>query len=423
MTQHGQSSAEVNVDHPSNAIDIDGRTFDLTHVIGRGAYGVVFEAFERGGNGEAVVVKVSELQDVASGFKRRTREALARLSECQVLRQLTDALASSDATVRSVPRYLGHCATPSRVIVAMSMAEGMPVDQWLYDVDAEALASVPPANFLTGRLPSGPRCRVGSRGLVDACSTAIALLAQITPVLAALEPIAYHRDISAHNVLANAVGAEGVPPEFTIIDLGLAAEAGQWRRNWRTADVSGDPRYWSHAHWIQLAHGVEHLEAEEPDYCQLYQERLDHYALGILALEVAFGLWAGGAKDVSAHGSAARARGAWRVYWSQANSLFQILCACQEDMAALRDSLLDSGLLDTFPAVHRALVAALRSAVSVELRRAVNASGDEGKGSRAVAVLLLSGAKLIDLQNKIAWDKLPELLSGEVAPFLFDFYG
>jgi len=406
-----------------DAIDINGHTFDLTCVIGRGAYGVVFEAFERGGNGEAVVVKVSELQDAASGFKRRTREALARLSECQVLRQLTDALACSSASASPVPRYLGHCATPARVVVAMTKVQGLPVDTWLYDVDAEALASVPTADFLAGRLPCGPHSLVGSRDLVGSCDTAIALLVQIVPVLTALEPIAFHRDISAHNVLADGLGTEGDPPRFTIIDLGLAIEAGQWQRNWQTADVSGDPRYWSYAHWLQLAHGVEHLEEAEPDYCRLYQERLDHYSLGILVLEIAFGLWAGDPKDCSAHSSATRAQGSWRVYWSQANGLFQILCGCQNDMAGLRDGLLASGLLDTFPEVHRSLVASLRSAASVELRRAVNAVGAQSKRSRAISVLFLAGAKLIDLQNKISWENLPELLSGEVAPFLFDFYG
>merc|ERR1740138_605790 len=147
------------------------------------------------------------------------------------------------------------------------------------------------AELLDGPLPGG---KLATRDLEGACRTGAALLSQMAPVFAALDSIAYHRDVSGHNLLLRE-GAEEGAEQFAVLDFGLAVRGhGRWQREWITRNIAGDPRYFSPAAWMLLAYGHKYLESHpDPGFRRQYEYRIDHFALGVLSLEVVFTLWNG----------------------------------------------------------------------------------------------------------------------------------
>merc|ERR1719329_346104 len=117
----------------------------------------------------------------------------------------------------------------------------------------------------------------------------------------------------------------------------------------------------------------------------MYEERIDHFAMAILALEVFFALWEGpGGGAAGGTGGAARrpqqgeplavAHATWSVYWSTTYGLFQKFHADGgRSRSALRRRVQNT--LPLLVADHKALVAALRSTAR-EARAGVQ--GDNG---------------------------------------------
>jgi len=357
----------------------------------------------------------------------------ACLLEAEVLQQLAGALPVE--SVDRVPRYVVHGVTnaaasmtplvkppgavaspvsaecKSHVLLAMSKLEGQPLDRWLYGVDEHRLKTLPVATLLDGPLPGG---RLASSDHSEASVSAAALLLQMAPVFGALSEIAYHRDVSAHNFLVRA--AEGPEPmQFAILDFGLAVRARVWRQEWQTRNIAGDPRYFPPAAWMLLTYGHKYLEAH-PDQGlrRQYRCRIDHYALGVLSLEVFFALWQGpgcpeGAESEDGAATAARAedpevaallkvRTAWREYWTHVMGFFQTFHA--QGARKMRESLARSQALSQLVEKLRALCLALKSAAA------------QAPQSPAAPVLQ-AAAGLLDWHSALSWQELPELLALE----------
>lgn len=404
-------------------VEVDGHTFEVSKVLGRGAFGVVWEAREFS-TGMSEVLSESSREDSDELPARRRSQAVAlkctgaatqttlklALHECEVLQSLTMALSRQEdlALARRVPRYLAHASAADKkeVHLVMSKIEGRPLDQWLYGISDQRLMDISVSTLLDGPLPGSRR---GSRTLEGAGRAAVGLLGQLAPVFAVLDPIAFHRDVSAHNLLVAGGLFVGDRLEFSLIDFGLAVPRNTWKEEWKSSNLAGDPRYWAPATWIQFAHGSKHLEAyPDAGYRRQYEERIDHYALGILSLEVFFTLWEGPSHDSTCGDAMAKAHAAWRVYWATAYDLFQRFHGRDGGgHASLRNQLAaSSDELAKLIAASRTLCLALR----VASRRV-----SDSQVSSFAASALLVASELIDVRCSLSWAFVPDLLAASAA--------
>lgn len=402
--------------HVGGVAHIDGRTFDLSRELGRGNFGVVFEAYARAvANPSSVAVKVSEIK--GDEIMRSHLRTLLQ-TEIDILQRLTDELCErSPASAVRVPKYICHTVSPSKAVFAMTKVTGHPLDEWLYDVSTDDFKKTTPTVWVSGKLSCGLESHCNSVGLLSACDFACTLLTQLAPVLSVLEGIGVHRDISAHNLLIDdAAMAGGGCAEFSLIDFGMAVEAPTWAQRWGTSGISGDPRYWSPAHCLHMILGPQAFEHHHPVLARLYRERIDHYALGVVALEMLFGRWVGPYDEDKASGpmeSMVAARRAWQRYWSLAWTLFHIMHSYDANAQAAQA--VAHGLHVSFVEAHQKLCAALREAAA-----AVDSTfGYEdafGHFRNEVSAVLVVAAELIDPASRLTWDGVPEVLRGEAAP-------
>ncbi|CAK0837844.1 unnamed protein product, partial [Prorocentrum cordatum] len=391
-------------------LESSGGRFQPLRLLGRGAFGEVWEAQELAGGGAGggpapeapapvVALKCSRPQG-QDGLE-------ACLLEAEVLQQLGEALApaggAGDApSAGRVPRYVAHGrvhgAGHGQVLIAMSKLEGCPLDQWLYGVDESCLKALPVATLLDGPLPLG---RAATRDLRSASATAEALLRQAVPVFARLAPIAFHRDVSGHNFLVHEGAGVAGREQFAILDFGLAVRSPGWQQEWRRRNIAGDPRYFTPAAWMLLTHGHRHLDGQpDRDFAGQYEHRIDHFSLGVLLCEVLFALWRGPAAEASLgeerSQALAAARAAWRAYWSRVVGFFQKFHA--EGALALREAISRTGALGQLVHELGALCAALRAA---------ERCAAEGGAERRV---LQAAAGLLDWHGSLSWEGLAALL-------------
>lgn len=381
-------------------VDVANHTFAIMRELGRGNFGIVYEANSREASGLVeVAIKVSMVNNDHASYSIQS-QAVQLQTECRVLQQLTTKLACQSSL--HSPQYLAHAVTPSKVTLAMTKVPGLPLGKWLYGMDAGELSTVTPHEYFEGRLPSGTGSHTSSMAFGSACHLTVALLSQLAPVFATLQDIAFHRDVSAQNLMLDDSGGG---PLFGLIDFGLAMEVPRWLQGWRTEDVGGDPRYWSPAHWMKGFFGVDCVEFEQPALGYLFRERLDHYSLGVVALELLFGLWRGPSGEPPAAPGAwqavVQARAEWRNYWRLAATIREVFTRRAGDPLALRREMVDSGLLASFSTAHDALRVALHVAA---------ASGPSVHDCHA-ASLVLALANLIDPSSRLSWDELSELMS------------
>eukprot|EP00931_Biecheleriopsis_adriatica_P007036 TRINITY_DN10835_c0_g2_i1.p1 TRINITY_DN10835_c0_g2~~TRINITY_DN10835_c0_g2_i1.p1 ORF type:complete len:1063 (+),score=147.36 TRINITY_DN10835_c0_g2_i1:105-3293(+) len=383
------------VSQTGREVEIAGRRFVLSEVIGRGAFGVVWRSQERGHSpGIDVAVKVVTAKDSA-GLAAATFEA-------ELLQILTAASRSSS---KHVPRYLVHSVTRTSggngsgvVRLAMSFVPGVPLDKWLYGIADEEHKTVDVAQLVDGHLPGGQQ---GSWRLLSACSAVRDQLAQMAGVFAALQPIAFHRDVSSHNVLVN-FSDESERPEFALIDFGLAVRSGSWSREWRNSNLAGDPRYWTPSAWMAFAFGFKYV-ATHPNsgFQQQYLSRVDHFSLGILGLETLFSLWNTGEAYEGKNPGLLEIRAAWVKYWIAVIHLFQMfhMQGAQEVRQFLSQSQ-DEGV--------SSLVAHLR-----QLRQALRVAAVHHLNVQCAALLLVL-ADLIDEKGTVSWSEVPTMLEEDL---------
>jgi len=368
-------------------IALEGRTFEFLRELGRGSFGAVMEVREKRPEAEGSAMP-QEL--VALKWSTPARKELheACVFEAAVLKQLASVLPAGSNAARRVPRHVAHGCFSSKerlngpmgpatagfghFLLAMSKMEGRPLDRWLYGVDEQVLKTLPVEQLLHGPLKDS---RLGSRDLAGACNAAARLLAQMAPVFQALESVAFHRDLSAHNFLISCPEDGGSGEQFAVIDFGLAVGAGSWKQEWNVRNIAGDPRYFAPAAWMLLAYGHKYLQ-QNPDQHLLrqYKDRIDHFAMGVLAMEVFFALWkcpAAQAELEPAERSLVIARAAWHAYWGDAMRLFQRFHA--EGAQRFRQVLARSQAMWQFVEHLQALCKALRAAADLQPDPAVAA--------------------------------------------------
>lgn len=367
-------------------------------MIGRGAFGVVWRAQEIGSsasNGPDLAIKVVTAKD-SGGLAAATFEA-------EVLQILTAGFRHS---AKHFPTY--HCHSAMRnaagnnhgvVRLAMSFVPGGPLDKWLYGISDEEHKTVDVAQLVDGHLPGGQQ---GSWRLTSACAAVREQLLQLSGVFSSLQPIAFHRDVSSHNVLVNFPDGDSERPEFALIDFGLAVRSGSWSRDWRNSNLAGDPRYWTPSAWMAFAFGFKYVSTHpNPGYQQQYLSRIDHFSLGILGLETLFALWNTGEAYEGKNPGFLEIRAAWVKYWIVVIHLFQMfhMQGAQEVRQFLSQSQ-DEGV--------SSLVAHLR-----QLRQSLRVAAVHHLNSQYAALLLVL-ADLIDEKGTVRWLEIPNMLLEDV---------
>jgi len=324
------------------------------------------------------------------------------LLEAEILQRLALLLPEKTLVANRVPRYVAHtvsAASPKcrhgQVLVAMSKLDGKPLDQWLYGVDENRLKTIAMPELFNGPLPGA---QLATKNLAGACSVAAAMLSQMAPVFNTLSGIAHHRDVSAHNLM---IREEAGVEEFSLLDFGLAVRASTWEMECRDLSICGDPRYFTPAAWTLLAMG---LKATQAPVFRQYEKRIDHFAFGILVLEVFFALWRGpdrqDAVDDQEKAVLVTAQKAWRNFWAEAFGLFQKFHS--EGLSATRQALVHANILSQYNDKLTALCSALRLA-----HDAVQPS--------LPALVLKIAAELVDPQGTMCWQDIKASLDDSKA--------
>jgi len=395
---------------PGSEVQIGNRCFVLQKMIGQGAFGVVWTAFDKmyGADSCLVAMKI---------MNTRSQEDLdMAIFEAELLRRLRGQL--SAISYGRVPQYIAHSTDahprghPGGVVnLAMSFVPGVVLDQWLYGINDEEHKRIDVCQIVSGQLPGS---RMHSMTLIGACAFAGELVAQFAGVFAALQPVAFHRDVSSHNVLVNFAESGGLQvtgrectlrPDFALIDFGLAVRSDTWHHEWSESNLAGDPRYWMSPAWMAFAFGFDHVENHpNPSFHRQYLTRIDHYSLGILGLEVLFALW-----DVEHRFDEERAPGmiearkVWCSFWEAMFSLFQMFhmqgpeetrqyleCSAQDGIAHLSD-------------VLKQVQQALRAA-----------EADPANAGRAPLLHVL--ADLVDEHGVLEWSEIPPMFGVRAEP-------
>jgi len=378
-----------------DVVEIGRHMFEFIEVIGRGAFGVVWRSRKQGTTNE-VAVKVVTAKDHA-GFS-------AAAFEAELLQILTAGLHARSKG--HVPEYFSHSTTRNSsggggvVRLAMSFVPGGALDKWLYGISDEEHKTVDVAQLVDGHMPGGQQ---GSWLLNDACAVVRDLLLQLAGVFDALQPIAFHRDVSSHNVLVHFPDAEKLRrPAFALIDFGLAVRSGSWSREWRTSNLAGDPRYWTPSAWMAFAFGFKYVMTHpNSGFQQQYLGRMDHFGLGVLGLETLFALWHTGEAYEGKHPGLLEVRAAWCKYWVAAIHLFQMFHrhGAQEVRQYLAQSQ-DEGVT--------CLVSHLR-----QLRQSLRAAAVHPSNVQSGATLLVL-ADLIDEKGTATWGEIPAMLHDDL---------
>jgi len=374
-------------------VEIGNRPFELFDVIGRGAFGVVWRSRARGDEKD-IAVKVVSAKDTAA--------FVTAAFEAELLQILT---AAGTRSSKHVPQYVAHSSTRSGnkegggvVRLAMSYVKGGALDRWLYGISDEEHKTVDVVQLVDGHLPGGQQ---GSWLLSDACKVVHELVAQLAGVFASLEPIAYHRDVSSHNVLVDFPnGFE--KPDFALIDFGLAVRSGSWNSEWRNSNLAGDPRYWTCAAWMAFAFGFKYV-ATHPNagFQKQYLTRMDHFSLGVLGLETLFALWHTGEAYEGSTPGMLEARAAWAKFWISVIHMFQMfhMQGAQEVRQYISQSQ-EEGVAS--------LVDNLR-----HLRQALRVAAVHPANAKRAALLLVL-ADLIDEKGTATWAELPAMLQEDL---------
>lgn len=252
--------------------------FRCTAVLGKGSFSEVWagEVVEGPCQGAGVALK-----DLSCNTKSDLEQALFEVSLLERFKDLATPQPGQVVPAMRIPRYFSHRidrrGSGWRVRMAMERVPGESLDSWL---------KRPPPPGQDG--PSSVR-----RG----CALAISLIRQLGPTLEKVSHHAWHRDINSHNVLVSDavdggklltcsdVDETSRRASFWLIDFGLAVDSRKWDKNWPTADVAGDCRYWPPSSFFMSFCGPEDTAAKK-EFCSQYKTKLDITGLGLTALEM-----------------------------------------------------------------------------------------------------------------------------------------
>lgn len=337
-------------------VGIDSHVFEVGQKLGAGTFGSVWRASL---TDEKMSITVA-LKEMIIGSHFSLDDALY---EILVQKTVCDWLQAQGQKM-SVPRYLAHevhrrpsVSRPGKettmVMFAMEEIPGMAMDRWMYNVETIEFKTM----SVSGLRESGLKSlggAVGTYSLDGALDVATNFLSQLAPVFSQLDKIAFHRDVSTHNILVNPANMD-----FTVIDFGMATDAVKWRQGgWKTGSIGGDVRHWTPSTWMLYLYGPSYL-ARHPVFVEQYERRIDYYAVGYLTLELLFNLLDKDTiKDTPFAEELQAVWDAWMDYWFYCMKVFQTVMTeghgrLDEIRPRMQQMQVSSGILDRVKALVR----------------------------------------------------------------------
>jgi len=287
---------------PGVVVPLAGRRFVITQPLGKGSFGVVWEARdERGSTVALKEIRCKSESDVARvKTEGRVLDVVRReVAAAGLAADLVPALVAMEVQRTEQKRW--------RVQLAMSLVPGAALETHLEARRQEIKVQ-------TDREPQ--------EQFAEACLCAGQLLLQLAPVLDAFSTSVYHRDITPRNIQINHQDRAG-GPSFGLVDFGLAVDAVRWRAGEAGAgDLGGDGRYWPASSWYVFCFGTRALERDEWLRAE-YRTSLDAHSLGLTALRCLVELLPPCQGNSGVDRALQRLRAAWQQYWSDARRLWQ----------------------------------------------------------------------------------------------------
>jgi len=286
---------------PGVATTLAGQGFVVTRPLGRGSFGVVWEATDA--FGEACALK--EIRCRSEADLKGVR------AEGRMLEVVRREVSAAGLPLSRVPAFRAMelergAQQAGKVRLAMSLVPGTALEGFLETRRQELRGE-------TDKMEGQELC-------AEACLYAGRLLLQLAPILDAFSTQVYHRDITPRNIQIQE-GVEG--PEFGLVDFGLAVEAPRWRAGEPGAgDLGGDGRYWPVSAWFVFCFGTRALEKDAKLRAE-YRTCLDAHSLGLTALRCLVDLLPGRPVSHMVDAPLQRLCAAWKQYWADARKLWQ----------------------------------------------------------------------------------------------------
>lgn len=218
---------------------------DPHQVIAEGSFGRVFDSIDR--SGASCVVKQLDIES-PSGKQRAEREV---------------TMLAAVSHLSNVPRFIEARIEGSRLNIAMSKEQGIPLKEYVL------------------------RCPLGFEHRV---TLAYDILRTLCQSLNDMSSLCCHRDLTSHNILVEIDPISHTLRSACIVDFGLAIEKNSWwLYQWRTAPVGGDARYWPSCAWRMFLNGWKDV-SETPFGEEQYKDKLDMHSFALTLLEVVVGV-------------------------------------------------------------------------------------------------------------------------------------
>jgi len=364
-------------------VTIQGRTYQLGDVLGKGSFGTVWKARELGQRDFEVAVK-----DIIC---RNDKERQQAEYEAALMKRLTNSL--GQAACQKLNQKLRLACPKLHANHTVMEPSGM----WKVTIAMERVSGIP--------LDEHTRERKRKLDFWESSRLSMELLQQLLPTMEHLAGHCVHRDINAHNILL-APCTDKEANRFTLIDFGLAAEVSSWRAgDWKTKDIGGDCRYWPVSCWQLFLFGFKYLLGSKT-WTNEYVYGLDHHALVLtcvqLLVEVGRGQFPEQVADLEK---------AWLAYWDVAMKFWQQLYTCfkqQGNWNALKKAFLQQ---DVAEATGRNLTA-LRSALSKSARFASSAATAGKPGTDELVAFFSTLARMMD-DDVVPWRELQMQLASK----------
>mmetsp|Transcript_68524 Transcript_68524/g.198816 ORF Transcript_68524/g.198816 Transcript_68524/m.198816 type:complete len:545 (-) Transcript_68524:416-2050(-) len=297
---------------PGAIVCFSRKAFAITEPLGRGSFGVVWGG--RAADGTRVAIKEIPCKSEAE---------LGRVvAEGQLLKKVKEELlvAGGGRFASCVPVLLASDVEVVmegwRVRLVMSEVPGRPLEEVL-ESRRRALGAQ--------RITSVDELRAK---FVQSCRLAGEVVVQLAPILEAISPKVYHRDITPRNIQVTGLDADS--PKFGLVDFGLAVDAPTWRTQ-DSGDLVGDGRYWPPSAWLVFSRGTAELK-KYPALEDEYRHRLDMFSLSLSALRCFVETMPNLDLDVDFERnpwlsnvvvSFRRIEAAWKRYWADACGLWE----------------------------------------------------------------------------------------------------
>eukprot|EP00747_Dinoflagellata_sp_TGD_P116710 gnl/TRDRNA2_/TRDRNA2_172446_c1_seq6.p1 gnl/TRDRNA2_/TRDRNA2_172446_c1~~gnl/TRDRNA2_/TRDRNA2_172446_c1_seq6.p1 ORF type:complete len:393 (-),score=47.85 gnl/TRDRNA2_/TRDRNA2_172446_c1_seq6:38-1156(-) len=278
--------------------------------------------------------------------------------------------------------------------LAMSFVAGRPLDQWLYGINQDEQKTISPMKLIDGHLPGGQQ---DTRSVADAFCMVRFLLLQLSSVFEYLQPIAFHRDVSSHNILISFPnGKLSEPPHLCLIDFGFAVRSGSWSKECEKTNICGDPRYWAPSAWMAMAYGFKYVWTHpNSGFKQQYLNRIDHFSLGVVGLEMLLGLMV--RAEASCCPGLVEVHAAWSKFWMIAITYFQMVHQKSgQALCKLLAQSKDHGVVAFMSRLH-------------QLRQSLRFAAIQPANEQYKPILLIL-SDLIDEKGTLTWKEIPKML-------------